>query len=320
MKSSATSHPWSEESLFSKAQHYVKQMEAHTADDWQFGFWSSLSLELLVRAALAHISPVLLGDSRNNWRNLTFALGKDQTAVRFSPRQVPIKEVLDRLKELVPAFNDEIFGFCIQHMERRNSELHSGELSFEGLGTSEWLPRFYIACNVLVESMDRKLEDLISKPTEAQQVINAFKDAAASTVRRDIAAHKTVWANKNSSERKVASEQATTWATRNTGHRVECPACGSQALLQGTPSGPVTESLVKDDIVQRQTMLPSSFECIACGLRIAGLSKLSSSGLGNAFSAKYTYTAAEFFELYTEDELEEARREGEEFEPDFNEL
>ena len=72
-------------------------------------------------------------------------------------------------------------------------------------------------------------------------------------------------------------------------------------------------------MVERQTLSPSSFECIACGLRISGFSKLSACGLGNAFSAKSTYTAAEFFGLYTEDELEDARNEPPPYEDDFNE-
>ena len=71
--------------------------------------------------------------------------------------------------------------------------------------------------------------------------------------------------------------------------------------------------------MQRQTMLPSAFECIACGLRISGLSKLSACGLGDAFTAKSTYSAAEFFGLYTEEDLEEARNEMANYEEDFNE-
>jgi hypothetical protein len=69
-------------------------------------------------------------------------------------------------------------------------------------------------------------------------------------------------------------------------------------------------------------MLPSTFECIACGLRISGLSKLSACGLGDAFTAKSIYSAADFFGLYTEDELEEARGEMPnypDYEEDFNE-
>ena len=318
MNSSVTGHPWSEESLFHKAQLYVERMEAHPGDDWQFGFWSALTLELLARSALSHISPTLLAEN-SDWKNLAYALGNDVTFKKFIPRSVSSKGVLSRLKELVPPFDDEIYGFCNIHIERRNSELHSGELAFEKLGTSEWLPRFYLACDVLLKSMDKELEDLISEATEAQDMINAFKGAAVSSVKGDIKAYKKVWSDKDDSEQDEASKQAATWATRQAGHRATCPACNSQALLQGTPSGPVSTNVDGDEVVQRQTMLPSSFECIACGLRISGLSKLTAAGLGNAFSATYSYTASEFFELYTEEDLEQARNEMMEFEPDFNE-
>src|SRR5262245_45022887 len=127
--------PWSEEGLFAKAQLYIERMEAHTADDWQFGLWSTLALELVARAALAHISPVLLADS-NNWRNLTYALGQEPTAKKFTPNSISSNEVIARLTELIPEVTPEIAGFCTQHLKRRNAELHSGELIFSELGTS----------------------------------------------------------------------------------------------------------------------------------------------------------------------------------------
>ncbi len=318
MNSSVDSHPWSEESLFCKAQLYVERMEAHTADEAQFGFWSALALELLARATLAHISPVLLAGDRD-WRNLPYALGIDVTSTKFVPRSLQAKDVLLRLQELVPGFDQENYGFCRHHMERRNSELHSGELAFESLGTSDWLPRFYLACNVLLQSMNKELEDLISDHKEAQELITAFKDDAAASVKGDIIAHNKVWNNKSDSEQEATTKQAATWATRQEGHRVECPACKSQSLLLGAPSGPVTTKVDGDEVVQRQTMLPSSFECIACGLRIFGLSKLTAAGLGNAFSATFSYPAAEYFELYTEEDLEAARQETPYYQDNFNE-
>lgn len=68
-------------------------------------------------------------------------------------------------------------------------------------------------------------------------------------------------------------------------------------------------------------MLPSSFECVACGLKISDLSKLSACGPGDAFTATSTSSPAEFFGLHTEDELDEARAVSyePEWEPDFNE-
>ena len=306
MTSPASGHPWSEESLFCKAQLYIGQMESFAADDWRFGFWSALSLELLARAALACISPVLLADNKRNWRNLTYALGGHPTAKKFSPTSLATKEVLSRLNELVPEFTGELVGFCTKHTERRNSEVHSGELAFTSLGTSEWLPGFYSACTALLKSMDRELEDLVSDPASAREMIESLKDSAAKAVQKDIKDCEKVWLNKNGKEQEKASMQAMVWAAQHAGHNVVCPACNSNALLQGTPSGEVkTEMHGLDELVQRQTLLPSLFECIACGLRISGLSKLSACGLGDAFVERSVYTPADFFDLGPEDEYEE---------------
>ena len=47
--------------------------------------------------------------------------------------------------------------------------------------------------------------------------------------------------------------------------------------------------------MQRQTMLPSSFECLACKLKISGISKLSACGLGDAFTATSTFLCRNLF-------------------------
>ena len=311
-------HAWSEEALFAKAKFYVQSMESHTFNDWEHGFWSALGLECLLRAALAHISPVLLADNRE-WRNLAHALGKGPTVKKFTPRSLSTREVISRLAELCPAFSEEIRGFCAEHGERRNAELHSGEVVFAHLGTSVWLPKFYFACQGILKLMGKQMEDLFSKVEEAEQMVVSHNDAAASAVKQDIKAHKQVWSNKNDAEREAASLEARTWAMRHAGHRVSCPSCDSQALLQGSPNGAVKTTVVGDEVVQKQSQLPSSFECIACGLRITGFSKLSACGLGNAFTGTSTYRVADYFNLYTEDDLEEARYQTPEYEEDFNE-
>jgi len=318
-----TENPWSSDALFAKSLTYLEQMEASIADDWQFGLWSSLSLELLARAALSNISPVLLADSKN-WRNITFALGSAPTVKKFSPISISTKEVLGRLKELLPEFTEEMAGFCSKHTDDRNAELHSGEVIFGQNGTSRWLPRFYQSCDVLLRSMGKTLQDYVSDASHAQSLITSLGDDASKSVKQDIAAHSKVWENKSEPDKENAVLQAVTWATRQSGHRVKCPSCSNTALLHGAPVGAVATQINEgdDEVIQRQSMLPSSFECIACGLKISGYSKLSACGLGDTFSEKTTYTPAEFFELYTEDELQEARDEVEasyEYEPDFNE-
>ncbi|MFK3906672.1 hypothetical protein ACI2KD_01220 [Pseudomonas monteilii] len=311
-------HPWSKDALCNKALLYIDKMEGCTSDEWEYGFWSALALELLARAALANISPMLLADAKN-WRNLTYAQGHETTAKRFSPSSVGMVEVLSRLNELVPTFTEEVAGFCGKHTERRNAELHTGELIFSSLGTSEWLPRFYLAAKILLESMNKKFSDYIGDPATALNMIDSLGDEAARAVNQDIKAYAHIWSQKNKADRESAAAQATTWATRQTGHRVECPSCKLPALVTGSPVGTVAQQVEEDVVIERQTMLPAAFECIACGLRIGGLSKLSACGLGDAFTARSTYSVAEYFGLFTEDDVDEARREGQEYEPDFNE-
>lgn len=323
MVNKAINNPWSSDSLFAKSLTYLEQMEASIADQWQFGLWSSLSLELLARAALSNISPVLLADSKN-WRNITFALGNAPTAKKFNAISISTKEVLARLTELLPEFTEEMAGFCSKHTDDRNAELHSGEVIFGQNGTSRWLPRFYQSCDILLKSMGKSLEDFVSDANNAKSLIQSLSDDASKSVKQDISAHSKVWSNKSDSDKNDSILQARTWATRQSGHRVECPSCNSVALVHGSPVGAVSTEIndKEDEVIQRQSMLPSSFECIACGLKIAGFSKLSACGLGDTFSAKTIYTPAEYFELYTEDEMQEARDEAEAsytYEPDFNE-
>ncbi|GAW96559.1 MULTISPECIES: hypothetical protein [Colwellia] len=323
MTSTIINNPWESDSLYAKALIYIQQMENSIAEDWQYGLWSSFALELLARSALSNISPVLLADSKN-WRNITFALGSAPTAKKFNPISVSTKEVLARLTELLPDFTEEMAGFCSKHTDDRNAELHTGEVIFGKKGTANWLPRFYQACNALLKSMGKTLADLVSDSAHAESLIQSLSDVAAKSVKQDISAHSKVWSNKPDTDKEDAALQAKTWATRQSGHRVDCPSCSSTALVYGSPVGAVSTEIIEgdDEVTERQSMLPSTFECIACRLKISGFSKLSACGLGDTFSAKTIYTAAEYFELYTADELQEARDEVEAsftYEPDFNE-
>jgi len=322
MTAKPTQHPWSSEALFNKALLYAGEMERYTANDWHFGFWSSLTLELLARAAVAYVSPTLLANGRD-WRNIYHALGHPATAKGFTPNSAIASEVLSMLNEFLPDFNKELADFCAIHCARRNAELHSGEDAFTELRTSAWLPKFYASCEVLLRSMGKDLGDFFRDPASVQEMIAVLRDKAAKAVMQEIEAHKKIWNNKSSDDQKLSYEQAAVWATRHTGHRVACPACASPAMIRGSGQGSVTTEINEDEyeIVQRQTMLPSSFECIACGLKISGLSKLSACGLGDTFTATSVLSPAEYFGLHTDEELEEAERSAEpQFEEDFNEL
>ena len=150
MNPSQLPHGWSKDALLAKAQRYGEEMLSHPRDDWRFVLWSTLTLELLARSALAHVSPTLLADP-NDWNNLFHALGFQPKANKFRARSLDITAVLNRLKEVLPEFN-EGEKFSGEHMSKRNDELHSGNTSFDGMSTSSWLGKFYgaaMCCSLL---------------------------------------------------------------------------------------------------------------------------------------------------------------------------
>src|SRR3981081_184736 len=250
-------------------------MQAEASVDWQHALWSSLSLELLARAALSNVSPALLADgSDRNWQQLFHSLGFTPTEPKFSPRSIAIAEVLKRLTEIMPEFNSELKDFCVGHTARRNAELPSGATPFDRVeGASGWHAKFYRSCIVLLKSMGYELTEFVGDDEKAvaAKLISDAKDETGKSTKSDVSAHKKVWLAKPEEERKALSISALAWAIKQTGHRVKCPACGSDALLKGEPIAAPRKTIEDDEITETQEYLPAQFECIACGLKISGL-------------------------------------------------
>src|SRR5713226_846260 len=179
-------HPWSAEALLAKASRYAEEMQSHSPDDWQFGLSSTFVLEFLARAALANISPVLLADP-NDWNNTYYALGGNPKASKFIPRSIDVSSVIKRLRETVPEFTTEVEGFAAQHVSRRNEELHTGGVPFDGANPA-WLGPFYQTCEVLLKPLGQSLSSLLG-PDEgkiAGKIIAAFRDESAKAVMKTI--------------------------------------------------------------------------------------------------------------------------------------
>jgi hypothetical protein len=293
----STPDTWNPDALFVKAQRYIENMLGVGSDQWEYALWSSLSLEFLARAALANVSPALLADNKDSWSSLYHALGFKPTEPKFTPKSIPISDVFRRLTAILPEFSKEHADFGILHTGRRNSELHSGEAAFEGVKASKWQPDFYQVSEALLRSMGMSLSDFIGE-AEAQvaaKLIEAAMDDSAKAVLGDINAHTKVWAAKPEQERATLAQSAAVWATRQSGHRVVCPACASPALVVGEPVSEAVQKLEDDEITETQEHLPNRFECIACGLKINGFSRLSVAGLGERYKRTHVYDAAEYY-------------------------
>ena len=308
-------HNWSSQALLNKAEIYKEEMLSHAHDDWTFALWSTLSLELLARAALSNVDPILLGDAKSNWRNLLYSLGIQTTDSTFTPRAINISEVFNRLRELIPDFTPELEKFCIGHMSRRNEELHSGSSPFSDANVSSWLPKFYQACKVLLESMDDTLSRFLDEDeaVTAIAMIRASKDESAKSIKQSVKSYKQVWNDKSDEEKERLQIESKAWANRHEGHVVDCPACKCNAMLTGEAIKPAAiEQVTENEFRQRQEYLPSRCECIACGFKITGLSHLNVVGLGDPYNATTYHDRNEFYAMIATDYYSD-------WEPDFNE-
>jgi hypothetical protein len=205
--------------------------------------------------------------------------------------------VFKRLSAILPEFTKEHESFGVVHTGKRNAELHTGELAFEGVKGSTWQPRFYQTCQMLLTSMSIPLDEFLGEEEAevARKLIEAAADESAKAVRGDVEAHKKVWNAKPEDERTTLKTQAAVWATRQNGHRVDCPSCASTALALGEPVSTPTQKLDDDEIIETQEYLPTHFECVACGLKVAGLSRLAVIGLSDRYKKTQTYDAAEYY-------------------------
>lgn len=298
MSATRTVHEWSKDAFFPKAQRYAEKMIAQDDSEWEFGFWSAVTLEILIRAAVSNISPVLVAEGKD-WNNILYALNKAPNQKKYNPKSASVSELLKKLESLVPEFTNEMSNFSAAHMNRRNTELHSGSLPFDDVRPSSWIPIFYSTCKVLATSMGETLITLFDVETasEADIQIAALLDESAQSVRGTIHACQVSWSAKPVEEKEKLVTQAEILSSKHHGHRAQCPACQSTALLQGSSIRTFKPEISDEMVVEKQLMRPSSFECIACGLKISGFSKLVACGLGDSYTSTNFYSAIEYFEI-----------------------
>lgn len=288
---------WNAESLYMKAQRYVQNMIKTESTSWEYALWSSLCLELLCRSALANVSPALLAECDRSWSSLYHSLGFQPNEAKFAPKSIAMNEVLKRLAAIFADFTQEHESFCTQHIGRRNSELHTGENAFDAVSGASWQPKYFSSSKALLATMELTLEDFFGSETAAtaQKLISAASDESAKAVKGDVQAHQKVWEAKDENAQKDLMSSANVWATRQIGHRVECPSCKATAIVQGEPVSTPKQDLEDDEIIETQEYLPNQFECIACGLKVLGLSRLTAIGLSERYKKTETYDAAEYY-------------------------
>jgi len=135
---------WSMQTLYNKSRLFIERAHEQPVNSHLFAFWASLALELLCRAALAKIHPVLLADPREDG-SILFAFGVQPAK---PPKSIVTKAIVVRCTRLVTGFTEEMAAHCALMADRRNAELHSGAVGFDNFDNSAWLPGTYEVINM----------------------------------------------------------------------------------------------------------------------------------------------------------------------------
>ena len=297
---------WSPESLYAKAKLYAQRAHNEPIDSALFGFWMSLSLELLARAALAHIHPALLADPKEP-DNIQYAFGIIPKGV---PKSTQAKALFARSSVFIPDFTDKMSAHCLIMADRRNSELHSGAAAFEGIDNSRWLPQTYEVIDVLLRHMKRDLRDFLGDEHDrvAEQILRDRRDTLQSEVRTKLAAAKRYYDSTTEEWRSERTEKIASridaWLKENQLRRTcRCPACDSTAIMSGETisRSPVRIEEASATIKREVRVLPNVLACPICRLKLDGYQEINAAGLGSIYTVEEEEDPIEYFGIDPEE-------------------
>lgn len=291
---------WEREPLLTKAKLFFERAFNESRDEPLFGLWCSLGLELLGRAALSSVSPTLLAEPSNDHKYLLHALNRGSE--RNPRKSIASSLVFTLCKALFPQFTEDDLKLANSLINRRNEELHTGSAAFEEYQTGQWLAGFYKVCNNLSGILGEDLENIFGEEEAqiARGIIIENNKEVLQRITALIAAHKKVFNAKPKEERdkiRYREEELGKELAMKRHHRVVCPACNCIATLQGMAFGKEKVSQEKNEIIVRQAVTPTNFECKACELKLSGYAELEAAKLGDQYSRKTTYTPEEYFGL-----------------------
>ena len=296
---------WKREPLWSKSKLFFEKAFDEDKEEFHFGLWCSMGLELLARAAIANISPTLLAEPGRDQKNILHALGLG--LAQSQKKSIGIIKVLTLCRLLIKDFKEEDYTIASAIVSRRNEELHSGSAAFLEYPTQQWIGGFYKCCKILAESQNESLKSLFGDAIakEAKVILKEIDSQVMSKTKSIIAAHNKVFDNKKPIEKKRLVEEAqknSDIIAHKGYHRVKCPACKSAATVYGEPHGKQSIEHGDNEIIVRQSILPTKFNCIACNLKLSGYGALSAAGIADHYTRRIAYSPEEYYDMINPDD------------------
>jgi hypothetical protein len=296
---------WSADAIYNKAKVYAQRAHDEPVESALFGFWMSLALELLARAALSEIHPVLLADPQDH-ENIYYAFGIEP---KNPPKSIPAKALFSRCLTFIVGFTERMRIHCLIMADRRNSELHSGVAAFEEIDNSSWLPQTYEVMEILLVHLKRDFADFLGEHgTVAVESLKDRRDTIKREVQEKLAVARRAYDALDVAEKErrsaVTASAIDAWIKANKLRRkCKCPACGERAVMSGEIVGRTPARIDQDagTISREIRVLPNQLNCASCKVALKSYQELREAGLGDIYTLGEEEDPIAFFGIEPEE-------------------
>jgi hypothetical protein len=284
--------PYNDRAFWIKAKlflnHAMDQDELRNFDER--ALWASLALELLAKAALARVSPLLIAEPSEDGTNLLMASGLIDGDARFN--SVRAQTIYKRCHKAFKPFSDKE---ALTITRARNEYLHGTGIGFTGIPPEAWWPRYWAQASILVNALDTDLDSLVGSSRTAivenylAQNVRNIEHRVEMLIAR--AQQRLAQYRSGGLPARVADEwDRQTDLTAGLSHRTDqvCPACDDTGVLEGedvVSSEPHYEQVGEEDFDAwvELTIGADYFSCSTCKLAIDGYELLNAADLPVSF-------------------------------------
>ena len=272
-------HP---EAIYEKSKVYIQRaLKAHADGDMdQYQLWASLALELLGKARLAKIHPSLVVDPTHA-ASLFAASGIN---ISTDVKTITWKTLFERLQKLSPRFDTKIKDFCDAMAQRRNAELHSGEVPFKPMPLESWEGQYWQVTQQILETMNLTLEEWLGadKAKAPRELVKYVHEATCKAAQIKLEDAKERFSNlrKKEQEKRLSITEGKSAfhfsklfaLIADAEWDVVCPACGATAFMAGMQYEEIVldnydaENHWEEDVERYYS--GEEFQCLSCELRL----------------------------------------------------
>jgi hypothetical protein len=267
--------PYDHEALWAKAKVFLNRAmdgSPERSPDEE-ALWAAAALELLGKAALARVSPLLIATPTEDGVNILIAAGLLEGDAKFA--SVSASTIFKRCQRAFRPFNA---GEAQRFADARNEYLHGASMGFV-LPAEAWWPRFWALASVLITAQDREIADLVGY--ERTSVVDQHleqntknvehrTEALIARARQRLAQYEAGTLPAKVQAQWNADPDLTLQMAYSTTHH--CPACGGEGTLEGDEYTDAEYQYEDDDpewppTVWATLTIPSSyFSCPRCHL------------------------------------------------------